>query len=192
MSEPENVAGTETLTKQEATEASPMLVRFTDFTDAAHNARWRMVNDNVMGGRSLGEVAFADGVMTFAGSINTNGGGFSSTRIPLEPGVLAEIRELRLRVRSDGRPYRLLVEDDLGTRSRRISHRGVFQLDPSVPADQWQTVVIALADLIPTWRGNVMNAEPLRRDLADLLGITLSDGVDGPFRLEVDAIEFVP
>lgn len=58
-------------------------VVLTDFKGANENRRWRMVNDNVMGGRSKGSVTFKGGVLVFSGSINTNGGGFSSVRMYL-------------------------------------------------------------------------------------------------------------
>ena len=92
-----------------------------------------MVNDDVMGGRSLGDVSFDGGVMTFAGSINTNGGGFSSVRLRLEPGELAGATSAMLRVKTDGRsPYRLLVIDDLDSRPRQILHRQELDFDPTV------------------------------------------------------------
>ncbi|MEQ9460825.1 MAG: CIA30 family protein [Phycisphaeraceae bacterium] len=171
---------------------SSQTTRLTDFTDPAHNRRWRMVNDNVMGGRSLGRVGFEDGVMTFSGSINTNGGGFSSVRLRLEPGTLSDATHIRLRVRSDGRtPYRLLVIDNLPTRPRTILHRHDLPLDPDVHPGQWQTVAIDLDDLIPSFHGNPVRAEPLDGDRAVQFGFILNDTGDGPFRLDVDWIEVV-
>ncbi len=164
--------------------------RFTDFEDADANRRWQMVNDNVMGGRSLGDVTFAESVMTFTGSINTNGGGFSSVRLRLREGELDGVTAVRLRVKSDGRPYRLLLEDDQRLPDgRRPSFRGSFDVAAS---DEWQQVLVDLADLEATWRGNrVSNAEPFDPNDARVLGITLVDDVDGPFELKVDRIEFL-
>ena len=80
----------------------------TDFTDADHNAGWRVVNDNVMGGRSIGELSFqtpegagmsagaGEGSMTFEGYINTNGGGFASVRLPLPDETLVGVTAIRL------------------------------------------------------------------------------------------------
>ena len=41
---------------------------------------WRTVNDNVMGGRSVGDFEVGDSTLNFKGRTNTNGGGFSSIR----------------------------------------------------------------------------------------------------------------
>ena len=38
---------------------------------------WRIVNDTVMGGRSNSEFDVGDGVLTFKGTLSTNGGGFA-------------------------------------------------------------------------------------------------------------------
>src|SRR5688572_12101607 len=98
-----------------ATREAPGMTRLTDFDQAPANARWRMVNDNVMGGKSKGGVRFAEGVMTFSGDINTNGGGFSSVRLPIERGTLEGAKRIVMRLKHDGRvPYRLLVIDDAG------------------------------------------------------------------------------
>lgn len=51
---------------------------------------WFTVNDNVMGGRSLGNSAHMNDVLLFAGSTNTNGGGFSSIRRRFPGDVIGE------------------------------------------------------------------------------------------------------
>jgi len=57
---------------------------------------WRVINDGVMGGRSSGGPRFENGVMVFEGRINTNGGGFSSIRLDVEAGLLAQADALSL------------------------------------------------------------------------------------------------
>eukprot|EP00929_Paragymnodinium_shiwhaense_P112885 TRINITY_DN81144_c0_g1_i1.p1 TRINITY_DN81144_c0_g1~~TRINITY_DN81144_c0_g1_i1.p1 ORF type:complete len:469 (+),score=44.23 TRINITY_DN81144_c0_g1_i1:71-1477(+) len=42
--------------------------------------QWRVQVDGVMGGRSSGGMTFEDGALVFSGTINLNGGGFSSIR----------------------------------------------------------------------------------------------------------------
>ncbi|MGI9614891.1 MAG: CIA30 family protein, partial [Acidimicrobiales bacterium] len=43
--------------------------------------RWQLVNDGVMGGRSIAQTDVADSVLTVTGEIVTDGGGFSSVRL---------------------------------------------------------------------------------------------------------------
>jgi len=156
--------------------------RIADFSDPQEPERWRVMNDDVMGGRSEGDAAFNDGRMTFFGDINTDGGGFSSIRRPLEPGALAGAAGVRLRVKADGRPYRVTVRD--GSRIRRGEVQ--FRVPIDAPAAEgWQDVAVAFADLEPMFHGDVVDAEPFNPAAAAEIGLILNDTVDGPFRLEV-------
>ena len=53
-----------------------------DFGDKQNSSGWNVVNDGVMGGRSVGKVRLTDdGVMNFSGTLSLdNNGGFSSIR----------------------------------------------------------------------------------------------------------------
>ena len=184
---------------------APAATLLTDFGDPNHNARWRVVNDNVMGGRSIGELSFqpaapdaddsvaSGGTLTFEGFINTNGGGFASVRLPLPPDALVGASAIRLTLQSDHRNIYLRVDDDRPHRGRNINHRGAIPLDPEVPADQWQTVTVPLADLAPAWRGRpVPDAPELAAEHATRLGLMINDTEDGRFRLVIDCIEVIP
>ena len=76
-----------------------------DNTVAARNLDWRVINDNVMGGRSVGAVTRTEEFLSFSGSLNTNGGGFASIRVPAGNLMANEATGVRLRVRGDGREY---------------------------------------------------------------------------------------
>jgi hypothetical protein len=152
------------------------------------------VNDGVMGGLSAGSASIvSDGVLKFEGEINTNGGGFSSVRVAFDPGVLAETTSLRMRARNiDGRTYEVIVDDLQPGRDRRISHFGVIPLTGS---GEWETVEISFDSLDPRVFGRAIDSPPVAPGLIGGVGIILSDGIDGPFELEVstiDACEAVP
>lgn len=192
---------------ESATESEPVPVRLTDFTEPEQNARWYPLLDNVMGGRSAGELEITDGVLSFTGSINTDGGGFASIRLPVAAGTLAETTHIGLRVRvpdapglRERGPFRLILIDDLhrlprghaDRRSRRITHRIDLPIDAGL-AGEWQVVTVALADFAPSWRGRSMRGEA-QVDAARVveLGLILNDATDGPFRLDVDTIDLYP
>ncbi len=160
--------------------------RLTDFTSDDDNREWLVVNDNVMGGRSLGGLSFAGGSLIFEGEINTDGGGFSSLRLPLEPEALADHDRIVFRARSDSRRYMVTFDDSLESRNRRVSHRAPIEFEA---AGDWQTVSVSFDDLFPAIFGNPVDDVPFRKDLATRLGLMISDGVDGPFRLEIDWID---
>ena len=158
--------------------------RLTDFTSEDANRMWSIANDDVMGGRSLGE-----DTLIFEGEINTNGGGFASVRVPLSPDLLAAHDRVVLRVRPDGRSYTLDLDDSLSSRDRRVSHWAPIQVDSP---GEWQTVSVGFDEFVPTLFGRRVDDVAFRNDLASGLRLILSDGIDGPFRLEVDWIEFCP
>jgi hypothetical protein len=160
-------------------------VRLSEFDDQDANV-WRALNDGVMGGRSSGGPAFDDGILTFAGEINTNGGGFSSVRAAPMPEVLAGADHMRLRGRSDGRTYQLIVRDALGGRDRRISFQAVI---PFTTVGTWEEVTVAFEDLEASTFGTLVLIDPFVPEQAVELGIQISDGIDGPFSVDVDWME---
>lgn len=180
--EPEN----RTMDKDETTEPNPECERLTDFsTDSTRNA-WQTVNDSVMGGRSSGGPTFTDDVMTFAGDINTDGGGFSSLRLRLEPGTLSDFDRVILRARPDDRSYMITFDDNVSSRDRRVSHRAVLNF---AGQDEWQEIAVLFSDLSPALFGRPIQDLPFDKTLATRMGIMISDGNDGPFKLEVDWVD---
>lgn len=163
--------------------------RLTDFDSDRANQRWRVVNDDVMGGQSLGGLSFDAGILIFEGEINTDGGGFSSLRLPLEPHALDRYDRIELRARPDGRDYIVTLDDDPASRNRRVSHRAPIEF---AGPREWQTVSVPFDDFFPAIFGKPIDDLPLRKDLATRLGLMISDGADGPFRLEVDWIDLCP
>lgn len=160
--------------------------RLTDFTVDEDNRAWLVVNDNVMGGQSLGGLAFEAGSLIFEGEINTDGGGFSSLRLALSTDALTAHDRIVFRARADSRSYMVTFDDSLASRDRRVSHRAAIGFD--APGD-WETISVSFDELRPAVFGNPIDDLPFRKDLATRLGLMISDGVDGSFRLEIDWID---
>ncbi len=154
-------------------------VRVTDFD----TTDWFIVNDGVMGGRSVGDGSLEGGVLAFFGEIVTDGGGFSSLRGRLDEG-LGDADRLRMRLRSDGREYELLAED-VESENRRVTHYTSIE----TAGDGWQDVDVPLTAMESRIFGNPVDAVPFDPRSATQIGIILSDGNDGPFRLELDWID---
>jgi len=156
--------------------------RLTEFDDAT----WFIVNDGVMGGRSRAQGVTGDGALTWTGTIVTAGGGFSSIRGPVD-GEFAGATSLTLRVRTDGRPYELLVDDAVDGRGR-VTHYASIQ----VTGGAWQEVSVPLVDMEARVFGNLVDAEPFVPDLATQVGVILADGIDGDFSFEIDWVDACP
>jgi hypothetical protein len=178
----------ETTTMRPNEDQSPRR-RLADFDCDEANQRWSVVNDNVMGGRSLGGLSFEDGILIFEGQIDTDGGGFSSLRLPLEPQALRPYDRIELRARPDDRAYMVTFEDDLASGNRQVSHRAPIEFpDPGV----WQTISVSFDTLSPAIFGQPIDDLPVQKHLATRMGLLISDGADGPFRLEIDWIDLCP
>lgn len=174
---------------ESAQEIEPGCRRLADFETDTENDRWVVVNDDVMGGRSIGGLSFVDGSLLFEGEINTDGGGFSSLRLPLQPDDLSPYDRVVFRARPDDRVYMVTFDDNLPGRDRRVSHRSPIGFDQP---GQWQTVSVLFDQLFPAVFGNPIDDLPFRKDLATRMGLMISDGVDGSFQLEIDWIDLCP
>ena len=147
---------------------------------AAHALDWRVINDDVMGGRSLGEVRRADGRLFFSGSLNTNGGGFASIRVPAGDVLLQSSSGVRLKVRGDGRAYTFRLRP----RNSRIAYWSQFGTENG----EWVEVELPFTSFWPNWRGRRLNAPAITAVQVAELGLMINDGIDGAFAIEVDWI----
>jgi monofunctional biosynthetic peptidoglycan transglycosylase len=158
-----------------AAEPTQMLDAFDDRTSGL---AWRVVNDDVMGGRSAGDYRIEDGRLIFSGNLDTDGGGFASLRSEPRELELGAGTGIRLRVRGDGRRYSLGVQT-----AGRVNYWAEF-----VAPQAWRVITLPFAAFEPRFRGRRLDGPPL--DRAAIVGINLmiADRRDGPFRLEVDWI----
>ena len=150
---------------------------------------WRVINDGVMGGRSSGGPKFADGVMVFEGHINTNGGGFSSIRLDVEAGLLTQAEALSLRVKSDGRAYKIGFRTDARHRGRPVSFQAPI---PPIEAGQWREVRVPLSGLRASLFGRPVEGASFDKSKIWEIGLIIADGQDGPFRLEIESLKACP
>jgi hypothetical protein len=149
--------------------------------DHADEADWSVVNDGVMGGRSVGFVAVEDGTLRFTGTLVTQGGGFTRRRVNLT-GTTA----LELRVRGSGRRFDVELDDGSRGYGRNVSRRASF-----ATTAEWTVVRVPYSALRSTIFGQNVNAPPIDLSRIQSVGLYMADGKDGAFRLEVDYIRAI-
>jgi NADH dehydrogenase [ubiquinone] 1 alpha subcomplex assembly factor 1 len=151
----------------------------TTFDGSAGDIRWRVVNDNVMGGRSDGGFQIDSGSLLFKGSTNTRGGGFSSIRSIPAPIALPEgAAGFELNLKGDGRTYTFRIETSEG-----VSYWAEFPT-----TREWGIAQVAFSSFKPRWRGRWLRGPELDPAKIDGIGLMIYDGLDGEFLLEVDWI----
>lgn len=141
------------------------------------------IDDRVMGGVSRSRMLrTAEGHGAFTGELSLeNNGGFASVRATELTLDLADLTTLVLRVRGDGKRYKLRLHDD-------AQRDGVaFEAAFDTVVGEWQELALPLDTFRPVWRGRpVRGAPPLERGRVTMVGLMISDGQDGPFTLELD------
>ena len=181
---------------------SPDIPLFDPSTPGAPAPEFGPLDDVVMGGASVSEFrvvqgAGEDGVSpggVFTGTLTeAGGGGFASVRTKnFEPPLdLSSAAGIALRVRGDGRRYKLILRNSAGWDTP--THTAVFQ---SPPDGEWGTVRLHWSDFTPIFRAKTMvGAPPLDPTTIFSIQLMLSkfekDGDlnpthrVGPFRLPV-------
>lgn len=151
----------------------------TAFDGGESDLQWRVVNDNVMGGRSSGGFRIESGRLRFTGVIDTNGGGFASVRSLPRPFAFSTYTEgFQLRIQGDGRTYTFRAET-----SDAVSYWADF---PAI--ETWQVVDVPFGSFRPRYRGRWLPGPALDRSKIVSLGVIVADGQNGPFELTVDWI----
>jgi len=174
------ISQTDGLKAQESTLSETDLLLF-DF-ESQTEARWGIVNDGVMGGRSKGNGRIEDGSLHFWGTLVTRGGGFTSVRARKRFN-LQGYEGVALRVRGSGRTFEVELDDGLGYRGRSISRRAPFDT-----SEEWRVVRIPFSAFRSSIFGRPVNAGALDPSRIEAVGLYLLDGKDGGFDMEVDAI----
>jgi monofunctional biosynthetic peptidoglycan transglycosylase len=154
-----------------------------DFSQPEATEGWTPINDVVMGGRSHSRIVAGEEGAVFSGVVSLQGGGFASIRSPELNVDLGAYQGIRLRVRTDGKHYGVILR---GNAIVRVRYQASFQ----VPADQWATVSLPFHRFEPKVLGfRLPLAPPLNRHAITSCGFIISDKQDGPFRLEIAQVE---
>jgi len=127
--------------------------------------------------------------LLFTGNINTNGGGFSSVRTALPPGILQGMDLFKLRVLQDTRHYQLIVQTDASFGGRPVAYRA--DIENRLPGN-WSDDSVLFSGLQPTVFGRQLPGPVFDASRARLLGIIIADARDGAFHLEVKTIHVCP
>lgn len=148
--------------------------------------QYKVVNDDVMGGRSESELVVLTESANFKGSVSLeNNGGFASVRMlwPFSISASIEQHELTvvvLKVKGDGQIYQFRLRTDQGFEGAAYSYS--FK----TLKDQMQTVHMPLGDFVATFRGKTLPDIPALK-LTDVqqMALLVADTQVGSFSLKL-------
>ena len=154
-----------------------------DFNQNSDLGRWKVVDDEVMGGRSSGTLELSpEGHGVFAGKISLeNNGGFSSVRYQF-PGIdVHDKNTIVLKVKGDGRKYQLRVKH-----STEIYYSYIRWFETS---GEWEEISIPLDEIYPSLRGRTLDLPNFSHATIEEIGLLTGSKDAGDFQLLIDRIE---
>ena len=154
------------------------------FSADGANLNWRVVNDNVMGGRSEGDYVIENDTLIFTGNTNTNGGGFSSIRAEPLKLDLAAFDGIRVRIKGDGRRYTWRLASTRRSRGIEVGYWSEFDTQ----AGEWMMVDLPFSSFVPKVRGQRLQGPDIDKANIAGMGLMIYDGQDGPFVAELKGV----
>jgi len=153
-----------------------------DFTKNSKLFGWRVVDDIVMGGQSNGKFYINnDGYAVFSGNVSlANNGGFSSLQYRMEKIDVSKYKTIKIRLKGDGKKYQFRVKPN---KFNQFSYTTYFQTK-----SEWETIEIKLADLVPTFRGRILDMDNYAGNELEELGFLIGNKKNESFQLEIDTI----
>ena len=156
--------------------------RIFDFAGAKGADGWQTINDTVMGGVSRSQMeTTARGTAVFSGNVSLeNYGGFASVRSPSGEYDLSSFEGLEVRVKGDGKTYKLGLRDDAALDG--VIYQAAFRTQ----TDVWEQIRIPFSEFVPTYHGRMLESEPpIDKSQVKTLSLMISDKQEGPFALEI-------
>jgi monofunctional biosynthetic peptidoglycan transglycosylase len=157
-----------------------------DFSSPGEEKRWEIMTDEVMGGISQSQMfTTSNKTAIFRGEVSLeNYGGFASIRTHPQEYQLDSFAGISLRVKGDGKKYRLRLRTD-------DEFEGVaYQASFATQSEKWITVHLPFNEFVPVFRGRAVPEAPkLEARHIRRIGVMIADKQAGPFTLEIDCIK---
>ena len=153
-----------------------------DFTKEADLKNWYVVDDTVMGGVSAGKMGKdAAGNGLFEGHVSLdNNGGFTSVRYDAGKIKLQGYSKFLIMLKGDGKAYQFRVK----TNSKDY-YAYVYSFETT---GNWQTIEIPFSNMVPSFRGQLLNMANFSGDYMEEIGILIGNKIAEDFKMAIDNI----
>lgn len=154
-----------------------------DFNSKSDLRKWKIVNDDVMGGRSKSTIDIDSyGNAVFSGKVSTeNYGGFASVRYTFGAINRGNSEFVRIRLKGDGKNYQFRLKS---AANDYFAYAKTFST-----TNAWETIDIRLADLEPTFRGRILDKPNFNKQALEEISFLIANKRNESFKLIIDKIE---
>ena len=154
-----------------------------DFNKTSNIKNWIVVDDAVMGGKSVGSFELSnEGNGVFKGNVSLeNNGGFSSVKYKFSKLYIENATVMILRIKGDGKNYQFRLKTNLGDKHAYISKFST--------SGEWQEIQIPLQNMYPSFRGKKLDIPNFFEDSIDEIAFLIANKCDENFELTIDTIE---
>lgn len=146
--------------------------------------KWRIVNDDVMGGKSSSVVAIKNNEIIFSGSVSLkNNGGFASLRSPVKDYNFEGYEGIELKIKGDGKLYSISMKETTYFTGQ------FYTANFKSKKDEWVTLQIPFDKFKLYYFGRETNSDkkvplPGIKEISFLIG----DKQEGDFQVLIDYI----
>ena len=157
-------------------------IKIFNFNKNSNTYSWRVVDDNVMGGKSSSNITLSDnGYGVFSGTVSLeNNGGFSSVRHIFNALEVTNQNKIYLKIKGDGKDYQLRIKDN--------SRNYYSYIKTFSTSGVWQEIEIPLKEMYPSFRGRKLNSPNFSHDSIEEIVFLIGNKKNESFELIIDKI----
>ena len=159
-----------------------MTMTLFDFKSESDIANWKIVDDRVMGGRSIGSFTLSKCELgVFEGDVSLeNNGGFSMVQYSFEVKKVDAYSKVCIKLKGDKKTYQFRVKT-----SASDSHSYVTAFDTN---GDWQTIEIPFEALSPAFRGRTLDMANYPGEQLEMIAFLIGNKKVESFKLEIETI----
>ena len=154
-----------------------------DFNKTSNIKNWVVVDDIVMGGKSIGLFKLNnEGNGLFKGNISLeNNGGFSSVKYKFSKIYIENATVIILRIKGDGKNYQFRLKANYGDKHSYITKFST--------TSEWQDIEIPLQNMYPSFRGKKLDIPNFSKESIEEIAFLIANKSAESFELAINKIE---
>jgi len=154
-----------------------------DFNKMSSIKNWIVVDDVVMGGKSVGSFELSnEGNGVFKGNVSLeNNGGFSSVKYKFSKLYIENAKVMILRIKGDSKNYQFRLKANSEDKHAYISKFST--------TGEWQEIEIPLQNMYPSFRGKKLDIPNFSEKYIEEIAFLIANKSAEYFELVIDTIE---